>query len=154
MTKHIFEAFFLLLLAALFAVMLLDADSYHRSSRLLPYLASIPGFVFCAILIGKVALTIAKERKTGPAFRFVDDFVKPVVTNAAFHLLLGLVAFALLIYLVGLMYALPLFIFLMMYMLYKESLIVSAIVALGGLAVYYFVFIYALGIYPYSGLFG
>lgn len=116
------------IMLAIFATMVAMATGYPPDSRFLPFVIGIPGTALCAI---QLVIDILAARRE-PGHRLEAD--ERARLRAAVVLFGWLALFMIAILLLGFLYAMPLLLFAFLRLNQRESVMLSAVLALGGMA--------------------
>ena len=164
--RHYFAAFWIIF----FAAIIITSLGYNRQARLIPLVVAVPCLAF-ALYRFYVELTIKREK--GPTGEdLLLEGVKGKVAGASegfrqeekkkldaaetrtrfFNIVLWIFAFLVLIFAIGILYAIPIFTFAYM-RAKKESWVLSLSSAVGLLAVVYLAFVVGMQTYLYEGVF-
>jgi hypothetical protein len=131
------------LMLAIFGAMVATAFSYPAQAALVPLVIGVPGTVLCLIQLG-VELRHARESTGAPAKQ--RDVRREWVMYG------WIVGFVVTVTLLGFMLAAPIVLYSYLRFNAKESHWLSALIAVGGLALIWGVFEYTLGVDLFEGL--
>lgn len=130
---------------AIFAAMVAMASTYPVDSRFLPFVIGIPGTVLCAV---QLAIEIAEARREAGRRLSLDERAKLRTAGILFGWLAG---FMTAILLLGFLFAMPLVLFCFLRLQQRETLKLSAILAVGGIIGMWLIFAVLLRLPLHSG---
>ncbi|MFQ6017744.1 MAG: tripartite tricarboxylate transporter TctB family protein [Kiloniellaceae bacterium] len=136
-----------LVMLAIFAGMVLVAAGYPPEARLLPFVIGIPGVVLCLVQLVSEILAAQKDRPEAE-----HSAGQRVSLRREVALIAWFVGLVLSILLFGFLVAAPLIVFAFLYFDQRESLRLSAAMALSGATVLYLVFEVLLELILFQGL--
>jgi Tripartite tricarboxylate transporter TctB family len=165
--RHYFAIFWIIF----FAVIVITSFGYNYQARLIPLVVAIPCLVF-ALYRFYVELTIKKEEKGRTGEDLLLEGIKGKVAGASegfrqeekekldraekrrrfFDIVLWILVFLILIFAIGILYAIPIFTFAYM-RAKKEGWVLAISSATGLMAVVYLAFVVGMQTYLYEGVF-
>ncbi|WP_102346527.1 tripartite tricarboxylate transporter TctB family protein [Bacillus sp. Marseille-P3661] len=151
MNKKI-DFLFLILILLVFIVFLIDSQSLIAGSKRMPVMIIIPGIILTGgyllyLFIGERLKDNGDVQNENSSVSFIR-----ILKNKHLAFFSWLMLFTVLIYLLGFMIAIPLFLLFMSRLFYKEGWIHSIALAGGTLLFFQIFFIKILQIAPYEGV--
>lgn len=161
------EIIFSLFLLLMFLTSVIIAISYDRQTRMFPLIIGVPGLILCVILFSSYYIpTVSKRLTTIKQKEFFkandkeeqeDDEKKKKefkkVSLKELNITIWIIGLLIIIYILGFMITIPLFIFLFLKFREKENLIISILFSVSSWVVIYIMFILILKAQLYGGIF-
>lgn len=167
-TKKI-EIGFSLFLLLVYLTFVIIAFGYGSTTRMFPLVVGLPGLILCAIILSSYyipavnkRITTIKQKEFFKAYdrdkeEQEDDEKKEkeykIASLKELNISIWIIGLLIVIYILGFMPSIPLFVFLYLKFREKESLISSILVSIGTWIVIYILFILLLKAQLYGGLF-
>lgn len=161
------EIIFSLFLLLMFLTSVIIAISYDRQTRMFPLIIGVPGLILCVILFSSYYIPAVSKRlttiKQKEFFKANDkeeqeddekkkkEFKK--VSLKELNITIWIIGLLIIIYILGFMITIPLFIFLFLKFREKENLIISILFSVSSWVVIYIMFILILKAQLYGGIF-
>lgn len=161
------EIIFSLFLLLMFLTSVIIAISYDRQTRMFPLIIGVPGLILCVILFSSYYIPAVSKRlttiKQKEFFKAQDkeeqeddekkkkEFKK--VSLKELNITIWIIGLLIIIYILGFMITIPLFIFLFLKFREKENLIISILFSVSSWVVIYIMFILILKAQLYGGIF-